>query len=419
MNSIANPGDIKINNITVYNNEQKYVDITRLTLGFTIFEELMNPFVTASLVISDSIALSSMLPLMGEEQVIIDFETPFHKGNEYRFKKQFYIHKVENIENYKEKNSIISLQLISVEGFVDKNKRISQTFKGSASEIVSKLLKEPQFLGTSQRVQIDDTNTFVTYTSNFWTPSRNIMYLTSEAYSTANNPNFVFYENRDGFNFLSLDTLYDQLPVANFTRDSFIRETKRDGSSLPNAELQYSRILDMSTNDFFNYFERLELGMYGSAMYHYDIQAKKFSFLQRNTKLDYEKGQTSLNLNSAIKTPTVFDPKAKMFSKIVHKNLFPNTVPEPLDIDMKRFALLKKAEAFKTNIRVFGKASYKVGDVINLTVYKNESLNKSNIDKDTLDPLLSGNYLISALSHEISNKTHYCNMELIRDSYSS
>lgn len=417
VNNIINPGDIKINTITMYNGDGKYIDITRLFVSLSIYEEIMNPFMTATIFLSDSISLASLLPLVGEEQILIDFETPFHTGPEFKFKKLFYVYKVENIENYKEKNAIIGLKLISVEGFVDKNKRLSQTFRGSASEIVSKLLRNE--LRTTQRVQIDDSNTNVAYTSNFWTPSKNIMYLTGEAYSVTNNPNFVFYENKDGFNFLSLDTLYDQIPVANFTRDNFIRETKNDGSSLPNAELQYNRILDISTTDFFDYYDRLASGMYGSSMYHYDMEAKKFSFIQRNTKLDYEKNTSSLNLNSSIKSPLIFDPISRLVTKIVHKNLHTNTVPEPLDIDIKRVALLKKAEAFKTNVRVFGRANYKIGDVVSLTIYKNEALSSSKLDKDITDPLLSGNYLISALSHEVSNKTHYCNMELIRDSYSS
>lgn len=173
----------------------------------------------------------------------------------------------------------------------------------------------------------------------------------------------------------------------------------------------------MSTSNFFDYFDRVEAGMFGSSLYHYDIEAKKFSFLQRNHKLDYEKGSASMNLQSSIKNPLLFDPKAKMFTKIVHKNAHTNSVPEPLDSDNKRVSLLKKSESFKTNIRVFGRADYKIGDFVNLNIYKNAATSSSDSEKDLYDPLLSGNYLISALSHEITNKTHFCNMELIRDSY--
>lgn len=376
----------------------------------------MSPFVTGSITISDSISLNSLIPLAGEELIEIDFETPMHQGDQFKYKKSFHLYKMEANENFSMKNAVIQLMFISIDGFTDMNTRISQTFRGSVSDTVKKLLKTKRGLNTQQNIIVEDTQTFSVHTSNFWNPSQNIMYLAAQAYNSKNNPNFMFYENRDGFNFVSLDKLYEQPVKLDLIRDQKNRDQNDDGTTRPNAAADYNRVIDMSTHDFYDYIDRLETGMYGSSIYHYDVQTRKLNFLQRNNKLDFK--TKLLNENDSIIQPTIFLPQAKMLTKIIHRGLYPDAQFEAYDIDLRRMSLLKKAESFKTNIRIYGRANYKVGDIINLKVYANKPTTEKTTDKEMFDPMFTGKYLVSALSHDISNAAHYCNIELIRDSYS-
>ena len=413
--NVINPGDIKINYIRIFNNSGKFVDVSRMFVSINIYEDIMSAFVTGSIILSDSIALNALLPFIGEESMEIDFETPAHTGDEFRYVKKFHIYKIESVENLKLKNAIIELKFMSLDAFVDMNTKISQTFRGSASDIVKKLLTSNEYLNTKNNIIVEDTTTNCAYTSNFWTPSQNIFYIAGEAYNIRKNPNFIFYENRDGFTFVSFDALYEQQPIIEFIRDEKMRESSTDGKSVPDPTNVYKRVLDMSTKGFYDYIERLDIGMYGSSQYVYDVETRKLRFLQRNANLDFK--ANTLNAESAIQTNTLFLPRAKMMTDIVHRSLYPNSAPNPSDKKMRRSALLKRAESFKTNIRVFGRACYKVGDVVDLKVYSNEQVTgRTNIDK-MYDPMFTGKYLISALSHEISSDAHYCNLELIRDSY--
>lgn len=413
--NIINPGDIKINRIRIYNKDGKFVDVSRMFVSIALYEDIMSAFVTGSIFLSDSISLNTMLPFLGEEMLELSFETPMHEGDEFKYNGLFHIYKIEAIENFKTKSAITELKFVSVDGFVDMNTKISQTFRGEVSTIVNKLLKTKGFINTQKQAIVEKTTTNITYTSNFWTPSQNLFYLAGEAYNSYTNPNYVFFENKDGFTFVSMDTLYLQTPTIEFIRDERNRDSASGGKTVPNTETQYKRILDMSTKNMYDYIDRLQTGMYGSALYTYDVETKKLRFLQRNASYDFKGNK--LNQESANQLGLSFLPTAKLMTDITHKSLYPNTVLSPFDKSIRRAAMLKRSEAFRTSIRVFGRANYKVGDVIDLKIYANQEVNDKTPDTELLDPLMSGKYLISSLSHEISVESHYCNMELIRDSY--
>ena len=80
----------------------------------------------------------------------------------------------------------------------------------------------------------------------------------------------------------------------------------------------------------------------------------------------------------------------------------------------ERTSLLKQAESTKLEITVPGRMDYTVGKKVYLKLNKVEPISKK--DKDTVDKMFSGNYLISAVNHFITREKHECTMELIKDS---
>ena len=82
--------------------------------------------------------------------------------------------------------------------------------------------------------------------------------------------------------------------------------------------------------------------------------------------------------------------------------------------EQKRLSLLKAAEANKIQIIVPGRCDYTVGQKVNVKLYKVAPLQYG--ETDSMDNMLSGNYLISAINHYINRERHECNIELIKDS---
>lgn len=408
--NVINPGDVKVNSVIILNRDGKFVDVTQMFAEINFFEDLMAPFVTGNITIIDAISLSAQLPFIGEEVIELSLETPTTGS---KVKKTFHVYKMTNRERVKEKAVVYTLHFVSVEGYVDINSSISKTYKGTCGEIATKIITSTPGLNRKNNYIVDETSNTLTYTSNFWSPSKNLLYVAENALSKENNPNFLVWETLQTFNFVSLDTLYKQPSVISFIRDNKIRDVNSQGESLPSTAEEMRRILDLSSPVVYDYVERVQSGMYGSSMYHYDVQTKRLRFMQKFAKEEYQ--HTTLNRTTIIDNSAVFRPSVNVLSEIIHKDMYPNTVQLPYDHVLKRMSLLSQSGAIKMSIKVFGDFAYKVGDVVELVIYKDTN-EDSKSDQTEKDNVLSGRYLVSALNHNISVTSHYCNIELIKDS---
>jgi hypothetical protein len=413
MENLARPGTCNINAATIITSKGQQLDITALILSLNIYEDMASPFVTGTISLTDANAMSEALPFMGEELLTIDLETPYLTAAENplaRLKKEFYIYKMTERENVNVKNVVYTLHFVSVEAFLDINSRISQTFRGNISDNVSKLLEKPPGLQTNKKTIVEKTTNTAVHTSNFWTPTQNIYFLTRNALNTLANPSFVFFENNEGFIFMSLDTLMSAQPYAAFTRSQKMKEPKESY----NLDEEYGKILDVSTPNMYDYFDRVENGFYGGSVYHYDVESKRLNFKNVLAKQDLKKGQ--LNKEVAVANELPFIPSANQQLSIINRNLYVGYNNLAVDHTVRRMALLKQLSATTINIQVYGRLDYSVGRVVNLTFFKDGPTDKGMTDEEILDNVLSGNYLITALSHEITQDQHVCNIELSKDS---
>ena len=79
-----------------------------------------------------------------------------------------------------------------------------------------------------------------------------------------------------------------------------------------------------------------------------------------------------------------------------------------------RISLLAHINANKIELTIPGRMDYTVGLRVNLKLFKNEPNNKE--DTEILDEMLSGSYIISAISHYINRDRHECIIEVVKES---
>jgi hypothetical protein len=417
----STPGTCKIHNITILNSKGQYVDVTNLVAQLNLYEDMLSPFVTGSITMSDASGIASMLPLIGEELISMEIETPYltELGLPFnRLKKQFYLYKMSERENVNLKNVLYTLHFASIEAFVDANTKISQAYSGRISNSVQKIIEKPPGLATSKNTVIETTSNSEIHVSNFWSPTKNIFYLASRALNTLNNPNFFFFENNEGFIFMSLDTLMSAQPQHKLIRSQKMRDAK--GTMDVNEE--YTKILDMSVPVQYDYFERLQQGYYGGRVYHLDLENKTLNVKNLVAKDDVKKVQlnkylqTGPGIAALPEANLAFVPEANQFTTVIQKNLHNGSPSVSIDHDLRRMALLKQLDAMKINVQVYGKLDYSVGRVVDFTAYIDAPVDETTTVQDSIDPVLSGRYLITALSHEITPTSHVCNLELSKDS---
>lgn len=411
MDKRLEPGIVDIDSCLVLPPKKDPIDITGLVANITIYEDIMSPFLTGMISVLDATALGEALPLIGEELIFLEIKTPGFDGEpNYIRKGIFHLYKMESRENLKLKTAGYNLCFTSIEAVTDVNARISKTYNGKISDSVQSLISSVPGLNASKNAVVEATSNNEIHTSNFWTPTQNIYYLAGRALNEINNPSYVFFENNEGFVFASIDRLFQLPEIQSFVRDSKMR----DPEGPQNLEEEYAKVLDMSVPTMYNYFERVQEGYYGSSVYHYDLVSKRLNF-KNLVAFDMLK-KAKLNQAPAATNNLQFLPEAAMSLNVIHKDLYPGSPMLTIDHNNRRMALLKQVTTLTVNIRVFGRLDYSVGNTVYLTAYKDAAADKQQTADADIDEVITGKYLITALSHEITRQNHYTNLELSKDS---
>ena len=411
---IVKAGDVNIESVQITTAQGFYQDITNQVIGIQVFEDLFSPFITGTLEILDSLDLVNVFPLNGEEYLDLKLSTPtLETGN---IDQKFYISKMSNRVMAGDRSTVYTLHFVSVDILTDLNTKISKTFSGKCSDIAKQILTDKiNGLNISKKYVIEETKNSTKYISNFWSPVKNLNNLVENSINTNNQSSFVFYEDRYGFNFVSLDTLYDRNIFQEFVYDSYVRDKpNNDGQTTRDVTEDYKRIREINVPTAFDYIDRLRNGMFGSRMFNHDLTTKRFDNKTYNM-LDNFARQTHLNKFPLASNKASYSYNSMIIKVPKYQGNFTNFGDSTNASSIQnRISLMAQINANKIEIIVPGRLDYTVGLRIEVKLYKISPNNKE--DTDTIDEMLSGSYLISAINHYINRNTHECTFELIKES---
>lgn len=410
-------GDVSIEKINLVTTAGLTQNITNQVMAIEIYEDLFSPFITGVINVKESFDLINVMPLIGEEYVDIKIYTP-GVGEENYFNEQFYIYKISNRENINVRSLVYQIHFISREAIVDINKNVSKVYGGNIGEIAKDICTNQQEgLETKKKVNVEPTVNTTKFTSNYWSPVKSLNYAAATAANSNGAANYVFFENRRGLNFASLETLSQQPVYQEFVLDNYSREFQSDGRSLFNVSEDYKRIQEIETPVTFDYIDRARSGMFGSKMVTYDVTTKKYVSKNYNYLNDFSKSK-HLNEFPATTNKNVNNPHAMVINYPKYYGVFNGfTDVTNAKTIQKRISSLAAALTTKITITVMGRTDYTVGTLVNLNLNKMQPIEKNESNDDIKDNILSGKYLVSGINHYINREKHECTMELIKDSY--
>lgn len=413
-NKIHIAGDIEIKEISIITSQGFKQEVTLQTMGIEIYEDIFANFITGKIFLNDSHELTNLLPLIGEEYIRIHVRTPSLDPEE-DYNMEFAIYKMDDRFKTKERELIYVLHFISKEAIIDLNKKLSRGFKGKVSDIVKEICEKE--IGTSKKLDIEDTKNQTRFISNFWNPIRCIQWVTDQAVNTDNSPSYLFWETNYGFHFRSLLSLYQGTPIKQrFVWDNYSAEIDKGvtgGSSYHSIERDFQRIMELDIKQSWDYIERLKSGMYGSQIIYYDLFTHQYVHNGFNPDWDEKK---SLNPYPLWTDKVPMNSRAVLMHDHQYRNVFDDYDDvSNTKIRQERRSILAQAEGYKISINVLGRCDYHAGQRVRVEVPLAKQIKENETDK--LDKLMSGNYVIGALCHLITREKHQCTMELIKDSY--
>lgn len=408
-------GDVNIEKCTITSNNGVYQEISAQVLQVQFFEDIFSPFFSGSLVVKDALDFSNLFPLRGEEYLQLRIKTPtLDKGF---IEGIFHIYKMSDKVKVGDRTSAYELHFISIESLADTNKRISKVYSGKISDIVSTFVFDKiDGLESGKQMIVENTRNSIKYISNFWSPVKNLSFLSENAISESQSPSFLFFENRDGFNFRSLERIYKGEPIIEFTNDRYTRDNFPMGGNALNILEDYKRITEYEIPVSHDYMDRLRGGMMASKLMSYDSTKKTYTVRNYIAAKRFPT-QVHLNPNPLFTTNA---PLRSSSAQILYPRAYETFTSfgdtTNARITQERRSFLAMAEAQKLNIVVPGRCDYTVGTTCKVRIQQMKPIQKRDTQDDTLDKIVSGKYLIAAINHIISPDGHECRMQLIKDS---
>jgi len=409
-------GDYKLIDVKIGSTRGLIFDVYNFVIDINIYEDLHSPTISGNLTLNDAQDLVNLMPFIGEEKLLITFKSAGMPDDEGLFEQAFYIYKMTDREYSAERAVRYTLHFVSFESIRDLNSKISKGYAGNIDDIVTKFLKKE--LSTEKEIFVEKTKSSIIYTSNYWSPFTNINYLAKRSVSMVNDSaNFVFFENNSGFNFRSIDSLLDTNPKAQYIYDNATRNPSGSGGSSSRSIIaDLSRIESYSINTAFDYFKRIETGMYKSRLITHELVTKTYNVQTLNYEEQFPKHN---HLNPYPLNTKGLPAKTFGFMDVQPRALetYTNFKSDGMKTwHLKGIMQMAEMNAFTMDLTVPGRSDLTVGQVIDVFIYRNTPINSKDTEESVLDKTFSGRYLITSLCHELNREKHKIHMTIVKDS---
>ena len=410
------------------NKDGKTVSLTNGVVRLMYYESILQDSIRSTVTfadtgnsINDKTVLEG-LPLVGQEKV----QVKFSDNNENELNLVMYVNKVTPISDDTTK-AMVQLDLASKEFIMNEKVRLNTRFDGKISDHIRRILTDKNYLGTTKKIDIEETSNNYNFIGNNKKPYYAMNWLSKKSVSSQNqkkgdSAGYFFFETSEGFKFKSIDGL-----LAQKKKKSIIYTQAPDsrGEKIPAG--YDSKALEYAKDNSVDVQDKLQMGAFSTRTILFDPFSCYYEVIAPNAK---EK-EKSLKLGGK-ELPVLnkeFNRSGnnKDFSRTTYYLLDRGTIPSgSTDEQLKKSkdenfeyknilnqAIMRYGQLFsmKTTITIPGDFSLHAGDVIFLDAPelapKSEKVNKE----------YGGLYIIADLCHYISPKETFTKLNLVRDSF--
>lgn len=237
------------------------VDLRLVALEINIYESIFSNVLSGDLTISDSNNLISNVPIYGYEVLEVSFKSNMDASSS-PYSKTFRVTNVEKVSPSKERNATYVINFSSPTDLLNESISVSQSFsRKRISDMVYSICKS--YLSITPDT-LEPTKYLHDMVIPYMDPLTAINLLSSRAVSdTFKGAFYMFYENRDGYHFRSIESNIIQKPSRIFLLQP---ANIRLPGSMPDDTTDILAIQDYSFETLPNVLQNTMVGMYGSRL---------------------------------------------------------------------------------------------------------------------------------------------------------
>ena len=436
----------------------KKVDINNIVVEFNIYESTEQPFMSMDLFVTDALALTTRLPIIGSELIDIEFKVPVAGMKELPFKKQFRVLSIEQLDvSQKARQAEYIIRCFDLEFFNDLTESVQKSYSNmTITEMVKDVAKNYLKIDVDKKLKTTETEGKPTFVVPNLSPSETIKSLfsrfaRSKQYQDVSN--YTFFSSQDGYHFESYEDMIDikNKPAGYFVDKYTLREknlnvnagkalalsekaqitgqvNKPDPSDytppsesarLPKSKKpeDFLRINDFSFGNKIDVRSAIMSGMLDSTTYYINPTVRTYEKLQFNYVNDFEKLKHLYMQTNKGKGFPVIETRSGEFKNLKGQSkqfyIMTNKGNQSVDpnVEDNRYKHLGFQNASKMmlnsviiDVTIPGDNTRKVGDLIEL------SFPEYGATDDVIgevDAFISGMYLVTAVRHLHNTKHGY------------
>lgn len=445
------------------------LSISELITSMSIYEDIFAKTIYGQVSIKDSVNLMNGMstdkiqgikafPIVGEEYLEVEYKVSGEKFEP--IKRRFAIYAINDIKINKEQTTRdYVIHFCSEEHLIDATSLVQKSYKTTIDEMVKDILES--YLKVNDETK--DGKRKKTYdiqptkgTQHIIIPklspldSMDFLAKRSIAKTTFESASYLFFENKDGFNFCDIEYLIhrgkaklkkfkdDENPYQYYYSDTKIADKADDRKS-------FKTILSMTQKHKFDTVEKLKRGYFESEIMWYDFIKKKighkhYKFADKYTdfnvlgaggkssvsessypenSLDFIRSVTTEPESGVAKILGIFGLTKEQPSKNSKTFWIPKDSSEPEtyleDIYPNRASYMTRLAQNMFTVEVYGDPTITAGDVILLDL---PEISGSTVAKG-FDTFLSGYFMVTSIHHRLTSETYSCTYDLFKNGFST
>lgn len=394
------------------------IDITGIFEEVNIYDSILYPCMNGTIIIRDSVGLSDKLSFDGSETILIEMGKTSDRGV---FKKSFRIYKQGPRTSDNMTSEVYMLYFVSEEFIFSQLLKVRRSYKDTYSNMVSNIMRE--FL------QIDETGMGIIEPSvgnrvivmPGITPIQAINLCGRRALNSISSPTFIFFENKYGYNFVTLSTMLSS--EESFTINFQPKNLKDDRYEMFGAR-QYEVVSQYDLN------KNITSGVYASRYIGVDTKnqtmvVKDIDFSETYSLSEHANKTPNIGMitNKLGKIVNAYDARVVFHpTNVLDQESAWSKEKDPYSVDVsddnynylaQREALFRNLMSKRVKAVMPGNFDFTSGLTANLMIPKRA---EKSLDDNTEDKSLSGKYLIIATRHIINYQKHETVIEVATDS---
>jgi hypothetical protein len=424
------PQSADIDSIDLITVAGQRIELKKMMIELSYFEDIYSFAVSGHVIIGDALGIVDKFQLVGNEYIEINFGRV--KGSNLNVNKTFRVYKLgKRVPAGNINSEVLTLHFCSEELILSEQIKVGGSYNGKGdgqeiSKTVTHILQND--LKIKKPLHIENTKGIYNFVVPRLKPFEAISWLSLYARPASQSlagADMVMFENKNGFHFKSLRSLFAQQPYKTFKyQQNNLESTMED---------KYSSVIDYEFVKSYDVLNEISSGMFANRLISVDPLTRSYKITDFDYKI-YSKDSTPMNGNSVLsesrnRLGLTQNQAVESVVKVMVGNSSQYTVPYIAekpgsvanDIYVENFVPHRQAQIALANytlvkLVVPGDPSLVAGMTINFNLYAFEIVGNNR----ELDKFYSGKYLVNAVRHIIqSNGAYQTVLEIAKESYST